>query len=117
MVQWLRARFNECYEKADFAKSKCADELPFVDKLLHDTARDMVCRRQRFVVTVTDASPVMPLVRNYLATFPPPRQVTRAPFGCSWRCWMMSCTKVAISARTTKRPLTSVSLWQKVEAR
>jgi serine/threonine-protein kinase ULK/ATG1 len=42
VVQWLRARFNECYEKADFAKSKCAEELPFVDKLLHDTAREMV---------------------------------------------------------------------------
>ena len=42
VVQWLRARFNECYEKAEFAKSKCAEELPFVDRLLHDKARETV---------------------------------------------------------------------------
>ncbi|ORX37575.1 hypothetical protein BD324DRAFT_641773 [Kockovaella imperatae] len=41
MVQWLRARFNECYEKAEWAKSKCAEELPFVDRLSHDKSRDM----------------------------------------------------------------------------
>ena len=42
MVQWLRARFNECYEKAEWAKARCADELPFVDRLVHDEARETV---------------------------------------------------------------------------
>jgi serine/threonine-protein kinase ULK/ATG1 len=42
VVQWLRARFNECYEKAEWAKLRCAEELPFVERLLHDKARDMV---------------------------------------------------------------------------
>ncbi|PWN52498.1 kinase-like protein [Violaceomyces palustris] len=43
MVQWLRARFNEGYEKADFARSKCGDcEMPesaqCVDKMIFDKA-------------------------------------------------------------------------------
>lgn len=42
VVQWLRARFNECFEKAEFAKSKSAEELPFVEKLIHDRALDAV---------------------------------------------------------------------------
>jgi hypothetical protein len=42
VVQWLRARFNECYEKADWAKARCADELPFIERLLHDKARETV---------------------------------------------------------------------------
>jgi serine/threonine-protein kinase ULK/ATG1 len=46
VVQWLRARFNEVYEKADWAKQHCAEELPFVDRLLHDCARDIVCASQ-----------------------------------------------------------------------
>ena len=44
VVQWLRARFNECYDKAEWAKSECAEELPFVDRLLHDKARETVSR-------------------------------------------------------------------------
>jgi serine/threonine-protein kinase ULK/ATG1 len=44
VVQWLRARFNECYEKIEFAKSKTIEELPFVDKLVHDRAKDIVRR-------------------------------------------------------------------------
>ncbi|KAK4686792.1 serine/threonine-protein kinase ULK2, partial [Tremellales sp. Uapishka_1] len=39
-VQWFRARFNECYDKADWAKARCAEELPFVEKILHDKARE-----------------------------------------------------------------------------
>ncbi|SJX66583.1 related to APG1-essential for autophagocytosis [Sporisorium reilianum f. sp. reilianum] len=41
VVQWLRARFNEVYDKADFARSRC-NELPEsaqqVDKLIFDKA-------------------------------------------------------------------------------
>lgn len=41
VVQWLRARFNEVYDKADFARSRCG-ELPEsaqqVDKLIFDKA-------------------------------------------------------------------------------
>lgn len=41
VVQWLRARFNEGYDKADFARSKCG-EIPEsaqqVDKLIFDKA-------------------------------------------------------------------------------
>ncbi|KIS65660.1 serine/threonine protein kinase ATG1 [Mycosarcoma maydis] len=41
VVQWLRARFNEVYDKADFARSRCS-ELPEsaqqVDKLIFDKA-------------------------------------------------------------------------------
>lgn len=41
MVQWFRARFNDVYEKAEWAKARCADELPYVDRLVHDRARDI----------------------------------------------------------------------------
>uniref|UniRef100_V5E9H3 Serine/threonine-protein kinase ATG1 n=1 Tax=Kalmanozyma brasiliensis (strain GHG001) TaxID=1365824 RepID=V5E9H3_KALBG len=41
VVQWLRARFNEVYDKADFARTRC-NELPEsaqqVDKLIFDKA-------------------------------------------------------------------------------
>lgn len=41
MVQWFRARFNEVYEKAEWAKARCAEQLPDVDKLVHVRARDI----------------------------------------------------------------------------
>lgn len=41
-MQWLRARFNECLEKVEFAKSKSAEEMPFVDTLIHDQAKEAV---------------------------------------------------------------------------
>jgi serine/threonine-protein kinase ULK/ATG1 len=41
VVQWFRARFNEVYEKAEWTKALCADELPYVDRLVHDRARDI----------------------------------------------------------------------------
>ncbi|KAL1412572.1 Serine/threonine-protein kinase [Vanrija albida] len=41
LVQWFRARFNEVYEKAEWTKARCADELPYVDRLVHDRARDI----------------------------------------------------------------------------
>lgn len=42
VVQWFRGRFNEVFEKAEWAKARCAEELPYVDRLVHDRARDIV---------------------------------------------------------------------------
>jgi serine/threonine-protein kinase ULK/ATG1 len=42
LVQWFRARFNEVYEKAEWAKARSAEQLPYVDRLVHDRARDIV---------------------------------------------------------------------------
>lgn len=45
VVQWLRARFNDGYDKADFARGKCG-EIPesaqHVDKLIFDKALEIV---------------------------------------------------------------------------
>jgi serine/threonine-protein kinase ULK/ATG1 len=41
LVQWFRARFNEVYEKAEWAKARSAEQLPYVDRLVHDRARDI----------------------------------------------------------------------------
>ncbi|WVQ84756.1 serine/threonine-protein kinase ATG1 [Cryptococcus sp. DSM 104549] len=41
MGQWLRARFNEIYEKAEWTKSRAGDNLLFPDWLVHDKARDL----------------------------------------------------------------------------
>ena len=45
-VQWFRTRFNECFDKADFAKSRCQDEIPesavFAEKLVYDRALEIV---------------------------------------------------------------------------
>ncbi|GAA6042868.1 hypothetical protein JCM8097_007200 [Rhodosporidiobolus ruineniae] len=44
-VQWFRTRFNECFDKADFAKSKCQEELPEsaanAEKLVYDRALEL----------------------------------------------------------------------------
>ncbi|GAA5987795.1 hypothetical protein JCM10908_007219 [Rhodotorula pacifica] len=44
-VQWFRQRFNECYDKADFAKTRCQDELPestaYAEKLVYDRALEL----------------------------------------------------------------------------
>lgn len=42
VASWLRHRFNECLEKIEWAKDRCADELPFVDRMIHDKAREYV---------------------------------------------------------------------------
>jgi serine/threonine-protein kinase ULK/ATG1 len=46
-VQWLRSRFNECVDKAEFAKSRCGDEIPesarSAERLVYDRALEMVC--------------------------------------------------------------------------
>lgn len=45
-VQWFRQRFNECFDKADFAKSRCQDDIPesatFAEKLVYDRALEIV---------------------------------------------------------------------------
>ncbi|KAM0753377.1 kinase-like protein [Meredithblackwellia eburnea MCA 4105] len=44
-VQWFRTRFNECFDKADFAKSRCPEEIPesagFAEKLIYDRALEI----------------------------------------------------------------------------
>ncbi|ODO11320.1 serine/threonine-protein kinase ATG1 [Cryptococcus amylolentus CBS 6273] len=40
MGQWLRARFNDVYENAEWAKLHAGDNLLFPDWLIHDKARD-----------------------------------------------------------------------------
>lgn len=44
-VQWMRERFNECLDRASYAKNKCEDENGVnacVEKLLYDRALEMV---------------------------------------------------------------------------
>lgn len=49
-VQWFRQRFNECFDKADFAKSRCSsssqEEIPesatFAERLIYDRALEIV---------------------------------------------------------------------------
>ncbi|GAA5961702.1 hypothetical protein JCM21900_000638 [Sporobolomyces salmonicolor] len=44
-VQWFRQRFNECFDKADFAKTRAHDEIPeaaaFAEKLVYDRALEL----------------------------------------------------------------------------
>jgi serine/threonine-protein kinase ULK/ATG1 len=42
VVQWFRGMFNDCFEKIEWAKTRCTFELPFIDKMLHDKAREVV---------------------------------------------------------------------------
>lgn len=45
-VQWFRQRFNECFDKADFAKSRCQDVIPesaaYAEKLIYERALELV---------------------------------------------------------------------------
>ena len=45
-VQWFRQRFNECFDKADFAKNRSQEEIPdsaaFAEKLVYDRALELV---------------------------------------------------------------------------
>ena len=45
-VQWFRQRFNECFDKAEFAKSRSLDDIPesatFAEKLIYDRALEIV---------------------------------------------------------------------------
>lgn len=45
-VQWFRQRFNECFDKADFSKSRCQDDIPesatFAERLIYDRALEIV---------------------------------------------------------------------------
>ncbi|WRT69818.1 serine/threonine-protein kinase ATG1 [Kwoniella shivajii] len=40
MGQWLRSRFNEIFEKIEWAKARSGDTMLFPDWLVHDKARD-----------------------------------------------------------------------------
>ncbi|GAA5851452.1 hypothetical protein JCM8547_001099 [Rhodosporidiobolus lusitaniae] len=44
-VQWFRQRFNECFDKADFAKTRCQEEIPesaaCAEKLVYDRALEL----------------------------------------------------------------------------
>lgn len=45
-IQWFRTRFNDCFDKAEWAKTRCSDEIPdsasFVEKLVYDRAIEIV---------------------------------------------------------------------------
>jgi serine/threonine-protein kinase ULK/ATG1 len=45
-VQWFRNHFNDCFEKAEWAKSKCGEDMPesaaYVEKLIYDKAIELV---------------------------------------------------------------------------
>ena len=99
VVQWLRARFNETYEKAEWAKARAADELPFVDRLLHDKARDAVRLHSascfsskqylRNEIELIFCSPATQHSPSYQAIGPRPNRATRTVSGYSKLCWMM----------------------------
>ncbi|GAA6059490.1 hypothetical protein JCM10212_002233 [Sporobolomyces blumeae] len=44
-VQWFRQRFNECFDKAEFAKTRSQEEIPdsaaFAEKLVYDRALEL----------------------------------------------------------------------------
>lgn len=76
-VQWFRQRFNECFDKADFAKTRCQDEIPesasFAEKLIYDRALELV------------RPPLLPLpsLAHRLLSTVPRRSSERAPRGVS----------------------------------
>ncbi len=45
-MQWFRNHFNDCFEKAQWAKDRCNEEMPdsanFVEKLIYDKAIELV---------------------------------------------------------------------------
>ena len=45
-VQWFRSRFNECFEKAEYAKGRLPGDIPdsamLAEKLIFDRALEMV---------------------------------------------------------------------------
>ncbi|KAI5475162.1 serine/threonine protein kinase ATG1 [Pseudohyphozyma bogoriensis] len=44
-VQWFRTRFNECFDKAEFSKTRCQDDIPesatYAEKLIYDRALEI----------------------------------------------------------------------------
>ncbi|GHJ86785.1 hypothetical protein NliqN6_3187 [Naganishia liquefaciens] len=44
-VQWFRGRFNECFEKAEWARSRCPEDIPstaaFAEKMLYNKAVEL----------------------------------------------------------------------------
>lgn len=59
-VQWLRARFNECFDKAEYAKGRLVGDIPdsamLAEKLIFDRALEMVSllASQMLTVLATD---------------------------------------------------------------
>lgn len=45
-VQWFRSRFNDCFEKAEWAKARCPENIPataaFAERMLYDRAVELV---------------------------------------------------------------------------
>lgn len=44
-MQWFRQRFNDCFDKAEFCKTRCGDDMPdsarFPEKLVYDRALEI----------------------------------------------------------------------------
>jgi hypothetical protein len=55
--------FNECYERTEWAKVRCAEVLPFIDRLVHDKARDTVSPKHHY----SPGSPLTILVISLVA--------------------------------------------------
>ncbi len=55
-VQWFRQRFNECFDKAEFAKSRSQDDLPqsatIAEKLIYDRALEIVQSLLFYLVSI-----------------------------------------------------------------
>lgn len=52
-IQWFRHRFNDCFDKAEWTKSRSPEEMPesasYAEKLIYDKAIELVSVRGRFV--------------------------------------------------------------------
>lgn len=94
-VQWLRARFNECYERAEHAKSRLVGDIPdycvLAEKLVFDRALEMVSIRastisgwRRIETFFQRTSLVLqPSASSWAKIRPNARLRTILPFGCS----------------------------------
>jgi hypothetical protein len=53
-VQWFRHRFNDCFDKAEWTKSRSPEEMPesasYVEKLIYDKAIELVSVPPRFSI-------------------------------------------------------------------
>jgi hypothetical protein len=118
VMQWLRARFNEVCEKVEWAKQHCAEDLPWVDKLVHDRARDLVSDVPHTPESVPGEPELLTLLLRGAKLRAPScggntqslSRGTRTPSGCSSPCWMRSCTRPEWCQRTRRRA------WRRVSA-
>lgn len=97
-VQWFRQRFNECFDKADFAKTRCGEEIPesatYAEKLVYDRALELVSlmcvRRQAGARTdsLLSCSLALPPSMSSAARTPPTaRRRTKRRCGCCTPSW------------------------------